>query len=55
MTRVFNRQITLQKVRHLGALLQRPTTATKKLKALQTKEEITTLLTVKLIFLRVKR
>jgi hypothetical protein len=44
-------KITLQKVRHPGASLQRPTTTTKKLRVLQTEEEITTLLTLKLIVL----
>jgi hypothetical protein len=49
--RVFNRQIALPKVRHPGASLQRPTTTTKQLRIIQTKEEITTLLTLKLIVL----
>jgi hypothetical protein len=51
VTRVFNLQIPLQKVRHLGASLERPITAIKKPIILQTEEEITTLLTLKLIVL----
>jgi hypothetical protein len=49
--RVLNCQITLPKVRHLEVSLQWPTTVRKKLGILQMEEEITTLLTLKLIVL----
>jgi hypothetical protein len=49
--RVFNPRLPLPRVRHPGASLQQPTPVRKKPRILQTKEEIRTLLAVKLIVL----